>query len=463
MSALYISSMLWFSGCFMGTDYPNKTQVIDQVSQTSPHPNAFGHVHDYVQGLTLEQVEFWKVGSESGNPMEPESYEVVRQCGYAYVTPSFGFGGRRGMLRGTTVACSEVWPEVEDVRTDLLGNMLSAFDLEGYSSSEEVELASWLASKEMVETHWSNVLRAAAAEQLDVISECIASETLLNEATYNRVASYASEEGTRLAGMDSVSAESLSEIAKMEEQCDAYMTLGEDAVAKVEASIQAKLEQARKLLERKRAPLSAMPNPGCPVEAMSLTGVGDLPSTQTFTVGKQAVAYVFSGMAGETVQIDLVGVGGNSDPVLSVYNADCSSRLARSDDYRGRNSRVNLSVEEDGTYVMLAQSYNGRSGEMSLTLASEGGVPAETVAAAEGFVGWAESRVGMNADPEAEEHRQDELMQIARSTMTGEACLAAGLFKDGSLVFESAGWKDVVNGCMAQTGTWTQAVVDATD
>jgi hypothetical protein len=463
MRTVFLSSLVWLTGCFMGTDYPDKTALIDQVAGTSSHPEAFAHVHEYVEGLTLEQTEFWKVGSENANPLVPAYYEVVRQCGYAYETPAFGFGGKRGMLDDTTVLCSEVWPSVEEVREELLGNMLSAYDLAGYSTSEEVELSSWLASAEMVGNHWNNVLRAAAADQLGMISECITSENAVRDAAFSKVVEHASGDGTKLAGMDSEFTEMVADLAEMMAQCDAYMTLGDEEVAAVEASIQSKLEEARQLLERKRASLNSMPNPGCAVEAMSLPGVGDLPSSNTFTVGKQGVAYVVSGMAGEKVQIDLAGVGGNTDPVLSVYNADCSTRLARSDDYRGRNSRVTLTVEEDGPYVMIAQSYNGRSGQMTLTLTSEGGVPAETLAAAETFVGWAGSRVGVRADAEAEKVRQDELMQIAQSQAMGRACLVTSVFGDGSLIAESSSWKEVVNECMAQMGTWAEAVVNVND
>jgi len=455
--------MLWLTGCFMGTDYPDKTRLIDQLAATSPHPEAFAHVHEYVEGVTLEQIEFWQVGNEYANPLTPQYYEVTRQCSYGYVTPAFGFGGKRGILSHTTVPCSEVWAPVDEVRKELLEGMLEEYDLSGYSTGEEVELSTWLASADIVDNNWNNVLRAAAADQLSVIQECITSERALNSVARSKVVEHASEDGAKLAGMDTDFTEIVSDLAEFLGQCDDYMALGDEAVMEVEATIQSRLEEARQLVERKRAPLSSMPNPGCPVEAMSLTGVGDLPSSNTFTVGKQAVAYVFSGMAGEKVQIDLVGVGGGTDPVLSVYNGDCSSRLARSDDYRGRNSRVNLSVPEDGPYVMVAQSYNGRSGQMSLTLSSEGGIPPETLAAAEEFVGWAESRVGVKADSDAEKARQEELIQIARSQARGEACLITSLFDDGTLVDEAANWKMVVSGCMSQAGTWTQAVVDAND
>jgi hypothetical protein len=86
--------------------------------------------------------------------------------------------------------------------------------------------------------------------------------------------------------------------------------------------------------------------------------------------------YAFVGRAGASVSLSLVGHG--NDPMLYVYGpkrGDTWShvrRIAMNDDFDGLDSRVELDLRADGTYLVLAREYWGDEGSFSLTLDCEG-------------------------------------------------------------------------------------------
>lgn len=453
-------------GCFWGTGYPSKLAVIEDVKDTAPHLDYFSMAEGVVDGIELESIEYWTFGNPYADSMAAAYFETGRKCAYSYDISDGVFGSKSGMWMAQ---CDEM-PEKDDLKADMLVGILEETGgMPRYATTEQVDAALWYDAANQVDSHWFSLMSLASAGQGGMLMECMASERAKNQADSDLVwglgAAHTpdSTESPFIRGMNEGEVDMVQQQAEQAALCESYTSIGDVEVAQIEAAIKTRMEEARRLVERKRLPLDSMPKPeGCELEQLNLPGLGDLPvGTDPFSVGRQPIAHVLSGMAGETVTIELNGLSGGVDPVLVVYNADCSERIVRNDDWRGRNSRVRFQVPQEGPYVVMAMSYNGRSGDMSLNVSSEGGVPAETIAAAETFIGWASSLVGVNADPEAEKLRQSELMQMAKVESEGRnACVMAQLTSEemARASVEVEQWRGVVSTCMTNAGVWAASV-----
>lgn len=82
----------------------------------------------------------------------------------------------------------------------------------------------------------------------------------------------------------------------------------------------------------------------------------------TLQVG-QKHGWVFSGNQGDTVVIEMVGVGGSSiDPYLVLYGPD-NAQIANDDDGGdGLNSRLEFTLPTSGTYTIMAWTFAGTGG-----------------------------------------------------------------------------------------------------
>lgn len=122
-------------------------------------------------------------------------------------------------------------------------------------------------------------------------------------------------------------------------------------------------------------------------DASGSFGTGDIPSSLPTSADTQGTleygqsdegrisrgdqhVYTFRGNAGDRVTIDLeaVGIGTSFDPEVGLFNPD-KERIAANDDASGLDSRVTISLPDDGIYSILVIGHNNSTGTYRVTVA----------------------------------------------------------------------------------------------
>ena len=132
-------------------------------------------------------------------------------------------------------------------------------------------------------------------------------------------------------------------------------------------------------------------------------------------------AYKIHAFAGEILSLDLGSR--NMDPVMDLYDANCSYVVTSDDDGGpGNASQIRYAVPEEGEYVVVARGYQGSSGSFTLTVGVQGrpAMTDEERSQLRKFSSWGESMIeaseeeGVDADLLAAwQNSQSSSMQVS--------------------------------------------------
>jgi len=156
-----------------------------------------------------------------------------------------------------------------------------------------------------------------------------------------------------------------------------------------------------------------------------------------------AKAYAIHVFAGETLSLDLIS--SRIDPVMDLFNGDCTQRLETNDDGgRGRNARIRRSFGHDADVVVVARSLRSGTGEVTLSASVEGRPVLTDVqrSSLERFVTWAGTATDAQLLP-SWRVQSDQQMQ--------SACLDSVLLDIG-VIADSVGAEAALGACIGELG-----------
>ncbi len=195
------------------------------------------------------------------------------------------------------------------------------------------------------------------------------------------------------------------------------------------AEIEAALERAEARLDedpgnRPTPTLTAAETQGC--RGATPGGlVTSIPGSVSGSYYGTPQAFKIHAFSGEVLSLDLASR--NMDPVMDLYDGDCSYVVTSDDDSGpGNASQIRYSVPEEGEYVVVARGYQGSSGSFTLTVGVHGrpAMTDEERSRLRKFSSWGEGMIeaseedGVNADLLA-------AWQNSRSSAMQVSCLNA--------------------------------------
>jgi uncharacterized protein YfaP (DUF2135 family) len=111
----------------------------------------------------------------------------------------------------------------------------------------------------------------------------------------------------------------------------------------------------------------------CSTGAYNMGSISMGQTVSSFTISSSGDAYTFSGTAGQTVTISMIGTGSRSDTYLALYGPTCSELTHDDDSGSGLSALISgYTLPSSGTYTIQARFYGGQTGSYSLSLSTGG-------------------------------------------------------------------------------------------
>ena len=85
------------------------------------------------------------------------------------------------------------------------------------------------------------------------------------------------------------------------------------------------------------------------------------------TIRQAGDGYIFNGSSGDSITINMTGIN-NYDTYLELYGPNCQQITTNDDGAGYPNARIQTTLNQTGTYTIIARGYSGRTGSYSLSL-----------------------------------------------------------------------------------------------
>lgn len=101
---------------------------------------------------------------------------------------------------------------------------------------------------------------------------------------------------------------------------------------------------------------------------VTLTFPSVLTATDTLSDSVPEISYDYEGVVGTEIQIDMVASDDSADPLIRLIGPDGTEVASDDDGGEGLNARLSYTIDQAGTYTVVASAFAGNYGPYEITL-----------------------------------------------------------------------------------------------